>query len=95
MKGKERLYAVAGGPMERFKREWKIRQALWLAMAVLILLLLHFQILAAINGINRELDSIDYELSRMDNRLALMAEQVGISYSDWRGRGSRADSSRY
>ena len=41
------------------------------ALAVLILLLLHFQILAAINGINRELDSIDYELSRMDNRLAL------------------------
>ena len=78
--------------MERFEREWKNRQALWLALAVLILLLLHFQILAAINGINRELDSIDYELSRMDNRLALIAEQVGISSG---GRGSRADSSRY
>ena len=95
MKGQERLYAVAGGPMEWFKRQWRYRQTLWLGLAVLIVLLLQFQILASVNEINRELGSMDYELSRMDNRLALMAEQVGISYSDWRGRGSRADSSRY
>ncbi len=95
MKGKERLYAVAGGPMEWFKRQWRYRQTLWLGLAVLIVLLLQFQILASVNEINRELGSMDYELSHMENRMKLIAEQVGVSSSDWNWtRGRRSRSSR-
>lgn len=87
MKRKEGLYAVARGLMAWFEREWKNRQALWLAIAVLIFLLLQFQILESINEINRELDSVDGELSRIKYRMGLIAKHVGVSSSDWGGRG--------
>ena len=89
MKRKARLYSVARGLMERFEFEWKNRQALWLAIAVLIFLLLQFQILESINEMYRELDSAVGELSRMKYRMGLIAEQVGISSSDWGRGGSR------
>ena len=86
MKRKEGLYAVARGLIAWFEREWKNRQALWLAIAVLIFLLLQFQILESINEINREFVSMEYKLRRMEERMGLIAEQVGVSSSDW-GRG--------
>ena len=74
MTGKERLYAVAGGSMDWFKRQWRNHQELWLGLAVLIVVLLQFQILASVNKINRKLHSIDYGLYRIENDMARIAE---------------------
>ena len=87
------MYAVADGRLEWLKRQWKNRQALWIGLAVLIVLLLQFHILASVSNINRELDSMDYELSHMENRMKLIAEQVGVSSSDW--NWTRGGRSRY
>lgn len=83
MKGKERVYVVKTRLIERCEREWKNRKAVWIGLAVLFVVLLHFQILASISEIRRELNSIDYELYRMENRMALIAEQAGVARSDW------------
>lgn len=92
MKGKKRLYAVAGGPVEWFKRQWRNHQVLWLGLAALIVLLLQFQILASVNRINRKLHSLEYEMYRIEAGMELIGEHVGISSSEWpRGRRWRSN----
>ena len=92
MKGKGRVYAVVGDLMEWFEREWKNRQALWLGLTVLIVVLLQFQILASVNKINRTLHSVEYEMYRIEAGMELIGEHVGISSSDWpRGRRWRSN----
>lgn len=85
MTGKERLHAEAGGPMEWLKCQWRNRRALWIGLAVLIVLLLQLQILASLGKMNRELDSMEYVLYRMAHGMEDIGEHVGANPRDWTG----------
>lgn len=83
MSGKERLYAVTGRAVELIEHEWRNRRRVWIGLAVLLVLLSHFYILVSLNRITRELDRLNNDVSVMEDRMRLIAEEVCVSYRDW------------
>ena len=51
---------------------------------MLLVFVSHVYILVSLNQINREFDRIRHDASVMENRMRLIAEQVGVSASDWK-----------
>lgn len=70
--------------MELIKREWRNRRPVWIGLTVLLVFLSHFYILISLNRINRELGRLRHDATVMEHRMRLIAEEVGVSASDWK-----------